>query len=92
MMKTTMNTEKNMNKSDISPCLLVILDGWGIGKPDTTNALFMANIPFFDKIQTGCPHTQLACSGEAVGLQIRLRDSPHGAFVRRRRAQPDASS
>jgi len=57
-----------MNKSEISPCLLVILDGWGIGKPDTTNALFMANIPFFDKIQTGCPHTQLACSGEAVGL------------------------
>lgn len=65
-----MNTENNTGKDGlkISPCLLVILDGCGIGKPDEGNAIFMSKAPFLDEIMTECPHSQLACSGEAVGL------------------------
>ncbi|NOY68307.1 MAG: 2,3-bisphosphoglycerate-independent phosphoglycerate mutase [Deltaproteobacteria bacterium] len=61
-----------MNTHKISSCLLVILDGCGIGKSDENNAVFMAKTPFLDKIMTTCPHTRLACSGKAVGLPEKI--------------------
>ncbi|MFO7964477.1 MAG: 2,3-bisphosphoglycerate-independent phosphoglycerate mutase [Desulfobacterales bacterium] len=49
-------------------CLLMILDGWGIGENDETNAIYMARTPNLDRLEHAYPHTRLACSGEAVGL------------------------
>ena len=51
------------------PCVLMILDGWGIPGPnDNGNAIARANTPFLDKVLKNYPHTQLQCSGKAVGL------------------------
>jgi len=47
---------------------LVILDGWGIAPPGPGNAVELADTPVFDSLLERYPHTQLAASGEAVGL------------------------
>ena len=49
--------------------LLIILDGWGIGREDATNPIFLANIPKWDRLRKEYPACRLAASGEAVGLQ-----------------------
>ena len=49
--------------------LLVILDGWGIGKESNTNPIFLANTPRWDDLIQHWPNSQLDASGEAVGLQ-----------------------
>ncbi len=50
------------------PCMLIILDGWGISAKEKGNAVYIAKTPFLDKIKEEYPATQLLCSGEAVGL------------------------
>ncbi|MGY3053381.1 2,3-bisphosphoglycerate-independent phosphoglycerate mutase [Pedobacter sp. UYEF25] len=47
---------------------LVILDGWGYGKKDESDAAFAANTPFFDSMIANYPNSKLEASGEAVGL------------------------
>jgi 2,3-bisphosphoglycerate-independent phosphoglycerate mutase len=47
---------------------LVILDGWGIAPPGPGNAVELADTPVFDALLDRYPHTELAASGEAVGL------------------------
>ncbi len=49
--------------------LLVILDGWGNGKEDDTNPIFLAHTPFWDELNRRYPSTQLRAAGEAVGLK-----------------------
>jgi len=56
-----------------APCMLIILDGWGINSSKEGNAVKQANMPVLDALFAGCPHTELECSGEAVGL-------PHGVM------------
>lgn len=48
--------------------VLLILDGWGYGKKDSTDAAYMANTPFFDSLLANYPNSKLAASGEEVGL------------------------
>lgn len=48
--------------------VLIILDGWGIGKPDQNNAIHIAKTPFFDSLIGHYPSNTLEASGEAVGL------------------------
>ncbi len=48
--------------------LLMILDGWGIGKHDRTNAIYTAGQPNIDALIAKYPHSQLSASGEDVGL------------------------
>jgi 2,3-bisphosphoglycerate-independent phosphoglycerate mutase len=48
--------------------LLIILDGWGIGKQDETNPIFIAPTPEWDDLSKRYPCCQLQASGEAVGL------------------------
>lgn len=56
-------------KKFLRPCVLMILDGWGIGPPDkTVNAVAAADTPFLDEILATYPRTTLKCSGRAVGL------------------------
>lgn len=52
----------------MQPVVLAILDGWGISEELTGNAIRQARTPNIDRLFTRYPHTQLACSGEAVGL------------------------
>jgi 2,3-bisphosphoglycerate-independent phosphoglycerate mutase len=49
--------------------LLMILDGWGIGKQSDTNPIFLASTPHWDDLIRCWPNSQLDASGEAVGLQ-----------------------
>ncbi|MBW2568035.1 MAG: 2,3-bisphosphoglycerate-independent phosphoglycerate mutase [Deltaproteobacteria bacterium] len=50
------------------PCMLMILDGWGIGPDGDGNAVYLARTPCLDKLKKEYPGTRLLCSGEAVGL------------------------
>lgn len=48
--------------------VLLILDGWGYGRKDKSDAAYAANTPFFDSMLLRYPNSKLAASGEAVGL------------------------
>ncbi|MGI8423272.1 MAG: 2,3-bisphosphoglycerate-independent phosphoglycerate mutase [Chloroflexota bacterium] len=50
------------------PCVLIVLDGWGIAPPGPGNALSLALTPNLDRYWAGGPHAALAASGLAVGL------------------------
>lgn len=52
----------------ITPCLLCILDGWGMGKDAKHNAIHVAKTPVFDRLIKNFPHSLLKASGEEVGL------------------------
>ena len=49
--------------------LLVVLDGWGIGKQDDTNPIFIAPTPVWDKLLATEAVCSLTASGDAVGLK-----------------------
>ena len=59
-----------MNDQTSRPIALVILDGWGISRTATGNAIAAARTPFYDEICARFPMTALAASGEAVGLSV----------------------
>ena len=48
--------------------LLMILDGWGIGNHQHSDAIFETPTPFMDHLNETYPHSQLLASGENVGL------------------------
>ncbi|GHT32528.1 2,3-bisphosphoglycerate-independent phosphoglycerate mutase [Bacteroidia bacterium] len=48
--------------------LLVILDGWGIGKHDHSNAIYSTPTPYWNSLLANYPNSQLQASGENVGL------------------------
>ncbi len=48
--------------------LLIILDGWGIGKKDHANAIYSTPTPYWDYLVKTYPHSELQASGEFVGL------------------------
>lgn len=48
--------------------ILLILDGWGIAKPDKFNAIDNANTPNMDKLMATYPNMLLKAHGEYVGL------------------------
>jgi 2,3-bisphosphoglycerate-independent phosphoglycerate mutase len=54
--------------SEQNKVMLVILDGWGIKENYPGNAIAQAKKPFYDSLLKKYPHTQLAASGEAIGL------------------------
>lgn len=53
---------------DKKPVMLIVLDGWGIGKNYDGNAVYLSNTPNFDRLINEFPNTQLDASGLAVGL------------------------
>lgn len=46
----------------------MILDGWGIGKHDKSNAIYTAGQPNIDALEAEYPHSRLSACGEDVGL------------------------
>lgn len=49
--------------------LFIILDGWGIGKNDKSNPIFLAETPVWDDLLVNEAVCTLEASGESVGLQ-----------------------
>ncbi len=47
---------------------LIILDGWGIGAGDHTDAIAKAHTPFMDELMAAAPHARLLTHGTYVGL------------------------
>lgn len=45
-----------------------MLDGWGIGPADHTNAIHLAALPVMERLRRTCPYTQLWTHGHHVGL------------------------
>lgn len=48
--------------------LLMILDGWGIGKHGNGDVIYNTPTPYLDYLQAVSSHSQLQASGEDVGL------------------------
>jgi 2,3-bisphosphoglycerate-independent phosphoglycerate mutase len=48
--------------------ILVIMDGWGLGKVPLSDAIQQANAPFVKSLYTTYPNSTLITCGEAVGL------------------------
>ncbi|MBO7562790.1 MAG: 2,3-bisphosphoglycerate-independent phosphoglycerate mutase [Bacteroidales bacterium] len=48
--------------------LLMILDGWGLGREDKSNAIYTQGQPNIDALRAKYPHSQLMACGEDVGL------------------------
>jgi 2,3-bisphosphoglycerate-independent phosphoglycerate mutase len=48
--------------------MLVIMDGWGLGKVASSDAIKNANVPFIKSLYANYPNTTLTTCGEAVGL------------------------
>ena len=61
---------KNLQQhfSGRGPLIHVVLDGWGIGEADETNAIFQANLPVMSRLTKDFPYTQLWTHGLHVGL------------------------
>jgi 2,3-bisphosphoglycerate-independent phosphoglycerate mutase len=48
--------------------VLIIMDGWGLGKVKAADAIQAANTPFVTSLYSKYPNTTLTTCGEAVGL------------------------
>lgn len=48
--------------------ILAIMDGWGLGKVASADAIQNANVPFTRSLYSNYPNTTLITCGEAVGL------------------------
>jgi 2,3-bisphosphoglycerate-independent phosphoglycerate mutase len=48
--------------------ILIIMDGWGLGKKKESDAIQNANVPFVSSLYKNYPHSTLVTCGEAVGL------------------------
>src|SRR5438105_13688139 len=48
--------------------ILIIMDGWGIGKVASSDAIQHAHVPFVSSLYSKFPNTTLVTCGEAVGL------------------------
>ncbi len=48
--------------------ILIIMDGWGLGKVASADAIQHANVPFTKSLYPKYPNTTLTTFGEAVGL------------------------
>jgi len=48
--------------------ILLIMDGWGLGKIKSSDAIQNANVPFVSSLYAKYPNTTLTTCGEAVGL------------------------
>ena len=65
-MKSLKNLQQNF--SGRGPLIHIVLDGWGVGAADETNAIHQATLPVMDRLRQNCPYTQLWTHGKYVGL------------------------
>ena len=55
--------------------IIIILDGWGIGKKDDHNPIFLAPTPTMDNLEKTRPYTELKAAGKGIGLEHRHQGS-----------------
>ena len=48
--------------------VLIIMDGWGKGPENNSNAIYKSKTPFVSSMFAGIPNSELLTSGENVGL------------------------
>ena len=65
-MKSLKSLQQNF--SGRGPLIHVVLDGWGVGAPDETNAIHQATLPIMDRLRQNFPYTELWTHGKYVGL------------------------
>ena len=65
-MKSLKSLQQNF--SGRGPLIHVVLDGWGVGTPDETNAIHQGALPIMDRLRQNFPYTQLWTHGKYVGL------------------------
>ena len=65
-MKSLKSLQQNF--SGRGPLIHVVLDGWGVGAPDETNAIHQAALPIMNRLRQNFPYTQLWTHGKFVGL------------------------
>jgi 2,3-bisphosphoglycerate-independent phosphoglycerate mutase len=53
---------------DAKRIMLIIMDGWGLGKVKSSDAIQHAKVPFVTSLYARYPNTTLTTFGEAVGL------------------------
>ena len=64
-----MFTSRILNLHDMDrKVLLMILDGWGEGKHNWTNAIYTQGAPYIDSLRARYPFSHLQACGEYVGL------------------------
>lgn len=56
------------NKKDQTKVILLILDGWGLGREDESNPIFLSKPKFIDSLYKKHPWTTLCASGHCVGV------------------------
>ena len=59
---------KTKNKLNPLPLILIILDGWGIDKPNKGNAITLAKTTVINKLKKQYPSTEIYAHGKHVGL------------------------
>jgi len=64
----THNSAERGIMSASAPIILTILDGWGVGQPIDTNAVFVAATPNMDRLSREFPTTTLIAHNGMVGL------------------------
>ncbi len=52
----------------VKPVVLIVLDGWGLAPPGPGNAISLSKLETMPFLWNTYPHTELAASGEVVGL------------------------
>src|SRR3954451_24952414 len=64
----TKQLKSNFIKMENKKVILIIMDGWGLGKIESADAIQNANVPFVSSLYSKYPNTTLVTCGEAVGL------------------------
>jgi len=87
-------TTKNKSYSQGGiPMILVILDGWGVAKPNRGNAITLAKTPVYDSLKKKYPYTEIKAHGKYVGLpenQDGNSEAGHGNIGAGRILEQDA--
>ncbi len=60
--------DKNKKGNNNLPMILIVLDGWGITKPNKGNAITLAKTPTLDGLAKKYPYAELFAHGRYVGL------------------------
>ena len=59
---------RSASQDRAGPCMLIIMDGFGIGDGGPADATAVAHTPFLDRARRDYPTARVETSGEAVGL------------------------
>ena len=62
---------KKKNEYKNLPLILIVLDGWGVGKANKGNAISLAKTPTMDGLWRKYPNTRLFAHGKYVGLPLK---------------------